>query len=135
VPDRETIRMNERRISTRQKSFLRGCIYYNKRRSAMDCLIRDISASGARLIFSTAVSIPDVVELYIPQKEETLRAHVQWRRDGEVGVAFAKGAQAPAPPHESLAERVERLEAEVASLKRMLKRLKSEVAADADEAA
>jgi uncharacterized protein YceH (UPF0502 family) len=76
-----------------------------------------------------------VVELYIPQKEETLRAHVQWRRDGEVGVAFAKGAQAPAPPHESLAERVERLEAEVASLKRMLKRLKSEVAADADEAA
>jgi uncharacterized protein YceH (UPF0502 family) len=126
--------MNERRRSTRQKSFLRGCIYFNKRRSAMDCLVRDISASGARLIFSEAVSVPDVVELYIPQKEETLCAHVQWRQGGEVGVAFAKGAHAPERPADGLEARVERLEAEVAALKKMLKRLKAEVA-DGEEAA
>jgi hypothetical protein len=127
--------MSERRRSTRQKSFLRGCIYFNKRRSAMDCLVRDISDAGARLIFSEAVNVPDVVELYIPQKEETLRAEVQWRQGGEVGVAFGKGAAAPGKPPDDLSTRVEKLEAEVASLKKMLKRLKAEVAGDGEEAA
>jgi hypothetical protein len=55
--------MGERRKATRQKSFLRGCIYFNNRRSAIDCLIRDISASGARLIFSDTVTVPDIVDL------------------------------------------------------------------------
>src|SRR5215475_12513189 len=64
--------MSERRRSTRQKSFLRGCIYFNKRRSVMDCLVRDISDAGARLIFSEAVNVPDVVELYIPQVRESV---------------------------------------------------------------
>jgi uncharacterized protein YceH (UPF0502 family) len=127
--------MSERRRSTRQKSLLRGCIYFNKRRSAMDCLIRDISATGARLIFSETINVPDIVELYIPQKEETLCAHVQWHHGGEVGVAFAKGMQAPEKPPGELSERVEKLEAEVAALKKMLKRLKAEVAGDAEDAA
>jgi hypothetical protein len=39
-------------------------------RNAVDCLIRDISPYGARLIFSDAVTTPDVLELYIPQKEQ-----------------------------------------------------------------
>ena len=101
----------------------------------MDCLVRDISDAGARLIFSEAVNVPDVVELYIPQKEETLRAEVQWRQGGEVGVAFGKGAVAPGKPPDELSVRVEKLEAEVASLKKMLKRLKAEVAGEGEEAA
>jgi PilZ domain-containing protein len=130
--------MGERRRSTRQKSFLRGCIYFNNRRSAIDCLVRDVSAAGARLIFSDAVSVPDVVDLYIPQKEQTLRAHVQWRHGEEAGVAFAKGLQAPAPApalDRELADRVEKLESEITSLRRMLKRLKTELAARTDEEA
>ena len=74
--------MAERRNATRQKSFLRGCIYFNNRRSAVDCLIRDISSTGAKLIFSDAITVPDVVELYIPQKEQTLRAEVHFRSAG-----------------------------------------------------
>jgi PilZ domain len=127
--------MSERRRSTRQKSFLRGCIYFNNRRSATDCLIRDISATGARLIFSDTVSIPDKVDLYIPQKEETLRAHVQWRHGDEVGVAFGALAAGMGKHDEELAERVQKLEAEIATLRKMLKRLKAEVADGADEAA
>src|ERR1700686_574034 len=80
--------MGERRNSVRKKSFLRGCLYFNKRRSAIDCLIRDMSDEGARIIFSDTVSVPDVVELYIPQKEQTLRAVVQWRRGEEIGLLF-----------------------------------------------
>ena len=129
--------MSERRNSTRQKSFLRGCIYFNNRRSALDCLVRDISATGARLIFSDTVSVPDMVDLHIPQKEQMLRAHVEWRHGEEIGVGFAA---APATPDRlaagDLAQRVAKLEAEIAALKKMLKRVKADVAAGgADEAA
>src|SRR4051812_49480105 len=79
----------ERRRTPRQKSFLRGMIYFNNRRSVADCLIRDISPFGARLIFSDAVTTPDVLDLYIPQKEQTLRAQVIWRAGTTGGGAFA----------------------------------------------
>jgi len=129
--------MAERRRSLRQKSFLRGCIYFNKRRGAVDCLIRDISSEGARVIFSDTVSIPDVVELYVPQKEQTIRAHVQWRHGEELGLAFPSAAATPTASAMSseLTERVGKLESEVAALRRILKQLKSELPGGSDEAA
>src|SRR5581483_5523549 len=131
--------MAERRKTTRQKSFLRGCIYFNNRRSAVDCLIRDISENGARLLFSDAISIPDVIELYIPQKEQTLRAIVQRRHGEEVGVAFidhpSATAKSASGDDADLADRVLKLETEIASLKRMLKRLKTDVPGSETDAA
>ena len=114
----------ERRRVARQKSFLRGMVYFNSRRSVLDCLIRDISPYGARLIFAVAVGLPDTLDVHIPQKERTLRTHVIWRHGREVGVAFAKILemdQSNAGGH--LAERVAQLETEMAALKRILKKL------------
>ena len=126
--------MGERRRSERQKSFLRGCVYFNKRRGAIDCLIRDISDSGARIIFSDTVNVPDLIDLYIPQKERTVRARVQWRHGDEIGLAFPDAARAAggSPAAGELAQRVSQLETEIASLRRVLKRLKSEVKAGND---
>jgi len=120
--------MGERRHSIRQKSFLRGCVYFNKRRNAFDCLIRDISSEGARIIFSDTVSVPDVVELYIPQKEQTVRARVQWRHGDEIGLAFPDALRAAEGTSQGeLAMRVAQLETEIVSLRRVLKRLKTEI--------
>ena len=115
----------ERRRTPRQKSFLRGMIYFNNRRSVADCLIRDISPFGARLIFSDAVTIPDMLDLYIPQKEQTLRAQVIWRVGHEVGVAFPQAIHSePATVGAGdLTDRVTKLESEMTTLKRMLKKL------------
>jgi hypothetical protein len=134
----------ERRRTARQKSFLRGMIYFNNRRNAVDCLIRDISPYGARLIFSDAVTTPDVLELYIPQKEQTLRVHAIWRHGQEVGVAFAQAAHmdpaAEQPgdpgssPGQALAERVARLEIEILGLKRILKKMKTDAGPEFDVA-
>ena len=125
----------ERRRVTRQKSFLRGMIYFNNRRNAVDCLIRDISPYGARLIFSDSVSTPDVFELYIPQKEQTLRVHAIWRHGQEVGVAFAQATQLdPVAETGDLTERVARLEMEIAGLKRILKKIKTDAGPDHDVA-
>ena len=120
--------MSERRRSTRQKSFLRGCVYFNKRRQAVDCLIRDISDVGARIIFSDTVSVPDRVDLYIPQKEQTLRAHVQWRHGDEIGLAFPESATEDTTTGSgNLAQRMARLEHEVAALRKVLRRLQSSI--------
>ena len=139
----------ERRRIARQKSFLRGVVYFDDHRSALDCLIRDVSPYGARLVFSDAVSAPDTVDLHIPQKSQTLRAHVIWRHGQEIGVAFAQATQvdhdtgdpgsspgqAPGSgPGQSLAERVARLEVEIAGLKRMLKKMKTDAGPEFDVA-
>jgi hypothetical protein len=129
--------MKERRRVARQKSFLRGCVYFNNRRNAMDCLIRDITIYGARLVFSDATAIPDAIDLYIPHKDQTYRTHVIWRHGEDVGVAFEQPLAMPAsaPPGEpvDLVERVQRLENDLAALKRTIKQMKAG-AADSDVA-
>lgn len=115
---------------------MRGCICFNDRHSGADCLIRDISEGGARLIFSNVVNTPDVVDLHIPHKEQMLRAHVQWRRGDEMGVTFASELRDDGAPFEQdLARRVDRLEAEIAALRKILKRLKNELTPGAEDAA
>jgi hypothetical protein len=87
------------------------------------------------LIFSETVSIPDAIELYLPQRQQTLRAEVQWRRRDEVGVGFDAQRSSDVPLDCELLERVEKLEAEVMSLRKMLKRLKAGSAAGNEQAA
>ncbi len=119
--------MSERRVAPRQKSFLRGCIYFNNRRSVMDCLVRDLTEDGARIIFSHAVNVPDVVELHIPQKEQTLRARVKWRRGDDVGLDFTEPEAAASSSDPELGKRVAQLEAEVVALKRMVRQIRREL--------
>jgi len=127
--------MSEHRITTRHKSFLQGRIYFNNHRSAVDCLIRDISDTGARLTFSGPVIIPDVADLYIPLKERMLRMRVQWRHGDEAGVTFVPAEEAAAQTatpvvaatatNQDLYQRVQYLEAEVASLRRIVRGLQT----------
>jgi hypothetical protein len=129
--------MAERRESRRSKSFLRGFVYVSRKRGALACLIRDLSEKGARIVFSDTVTLPDVVELYIPQRELTLRARVQWRRNDEIGLGFPETERMPeaAPNATEIVQRVAMLEAEIVSLRAVLKRLKREKGEDGDEAA
>jgi hypothetical protein len=127
--------MEERRRVPRQKSLLRGRIYYNNRNSSADCLVRDISTHGARLIFADEMAVPKQLELYIPQREQTYRAQVIWQHGGEAGIAFAVPQQAHPTEVDELAMRVAKLELEIEALKRMLKRLKAEAPFGDTEAA
>jgi hypothetical protein len=122
--------MAERRSSSRQKSFLQGRIYYNNRRSTVDCLIRDLSEAGARLKLSEAITVPEAMELYIPNREEVHRARVEWRSGNEMGVSFGDEVRAPSVAPDAaqadLPTRVQRLEAEVAALRRIINELRAE---------
>jgi hypothetical protein len=120
--------MSERRHTRRLKSFLRGFVYFDKRRGALSCLVRDLSDEGARIIFSQSVTIPDVVNLHIPQKDQTLRAKVTWRRGDEIGLGFSAAIPVadPLPDSGELMKRVAQLESEIAGLRKVLKRMKGE---------
>ena len=115
--------MNERRTARRMKSFLRGFVYFDKKRGACSCLIRDMNEEGARIIFSEAITLPEIVNLHIPQKDQTLRARVSWRRGDEIGLAFTAEA-ADMPDGNEMMQRVAQLEAEILKLRRVLKKLK-----------
>jgi hypothetical protein len=123
--------MGERRHTRRQKSFLRGFVEFDKRRGAMNCLIRDLSDDGAHIIFSESVAIPNVIDLHIPQKNKTLRAKVEWRHGDQIGLSFAADAPADAP---ELTARIAQLEVEITALQ-VLKRLKGEKPHQDEEAA
>jgi len=150
----------DRRRSKRQKAFLRGFVYISRERGALGCMIRNISDDGARIVFSENVTLPDVFELDIPQRQQTMRARVQWRRNDEIGLTLepigrdataptlAPAAGAAALPAASpvaaaspqttaaLTERIAMLEAELAALRAQLAQIKSEeIAADAEFAA
>ena len=82
--------MGERRGTRRQKIFLRGLVYFDERRGAMSCLVRDLSDAGARIIFSENVTLPGILNLHIAQRDLTLRARVQWRHGQEIGLEIGR---------------------------------------------
>ena len=116
----------EHRSETRQRVFLKGRVIFNNGASSMDCLVRDLSSTGARLAISESMTLPEVFELYIPQKDRSFRATLRWRRDDSIGVTFASEASKPPEPAgmdaslSILLRRVSELEAENAALRRLL---------------
>jgi len=121
----QDMRPEESQPPLRVRTFLKGIVYYDNRRASIECTIRDLSDTGARVAFTTLVSLPDHVELHIPQKQMTLAAQVR-RRDGcEIGVSFQN--QRSGEPRRAvdgdMAERVTKIENEVAAIKRLLKKL------------
>ena len=114
--------IEEKRRSVRQKTFLRGFVRIDGN-SSIDCFVRDISETGARLRFKSPPSIGGRLELNIPVKGQVMPSSVAWIDNCEVGIAFDTVAAVDRPPavDGELAKRVSQLEIEIAALKQMLK--------------
>lgn len=113
----------------RLRTFLKGVVYYDNRHVSIECTVRDLSDTGARIAFAAPVTVPDVVELFIPQKQRTFLAQIERRERCEIGVSFRdqrSGAQRR-EADATVAERVSALEQEVATLRRMVKLLRDKV--------
>ena len=110
--------MAEIRRDERVRAFLRARILFNNNNSSIDCTVKNISASGAKIEISSVLSVPNEFDLEVPQKGRTYRAKLMWRDANFVGVQFVeKGAVA-----------AEQLETQSARLERENKKLKATIA-------
>jgi uncharacterized protein YceH (UPF0502 family) len=122
--------MIENRVAPRLRSLLKGKLIYNNRLSTLDCVVRDISSTGARLALAQHNVLPDQFELYVPLKERTYSVQVRWRAEDDIGVMFLDRAEGATdgPSNDDLRARVEHLEGEVAALHDILAKLMSRMA-------
>ena len=121
--------MSDKRSTPRLRSFLKGRVLFNGGHNSLECLIRDISPSGARLELSASVALPDRFDLYLPHRDETGKVQIQWRRDNQLGIAFEQVETPPAAPPQpqDVASRVRQLETEVELMRLLLAQMKSEL--------
>jgi hypothetical protein len=115
----------EKRDAPRHKCFLRAFVYVENSSVAVECVVRELSDTGARLHFSKLPPVSEFVDLHIPIKGQNFRSKVQWREGDEIGVAFHSTTYMNTGEI-GLDRRVDRLESEVAMLKKAIKLLQKD---------
>ncbi len=84
--------MEEKRSATRHRTLKAGSIEFGG--GAVDCVVRNMSSSGAALDVASPIGIPDRVTLAIPGDEFRRPSIVIWRKEKRIGVKFTDGALA-----------------------------------------
>jgi hypothetical protein len=113
----------ERRQSQRSRLLLKGVIvFHDPKLPRLDCLVRDISAGGARITVAETVAVASRFRLLIPNRNQEIDVCVCWRAGGEIGVAFEEAAVRLSG--QDPAQRIRELEREVAELRERLAEMK-----------
>ena len=85
--------MIERRKIPRQRTYLGGIVEFRDQ-STLNCVIRDLSVLGARLICNENGHLPTNVVLEISKREQRICAQIIWQSENEVGLSFDPGVGA-----------------------------------------
>ncbi len=65
--------------------------------SVVDCTIRDLSTTGARIICGDQAAVPNEFRFMIPSENTICTAKVVWRREDLLGIVFtSEKTRAPA---------------------------------------
>jgi len=82
--------VQDRRIAPRHRVLKAGSIEFGGG-AAIDCTIRNLSATGAALDVASPIGIPDSFDLVIAREadaHERRRCRVAWRKQKRIGVVF-----------------------------------------------
>jgi hypothetical protein len=79
--------MSERRAAPRQRVFKHGTLAFVAGGS-VDCTVRNLSATGARVDVFNPFGVPDGLILLIEIDSFSRPCHSVWRRDKQIGVMF-----------------------------------------------
>jgi hypothetical protein len=115
--------MQDRRQNARGKVIYGGVAGIGEDGATRECVVRNISETGASLEFSNVIALPkEQLSLKIARKGQSFLARVIWWRDNFVGVAFR--AEAPLElPVSDLEERLRKSEKKKRQLQRRIKEL------------
>jgi hypothetical protein len=78
--------LENNRAALRQRVLKSGSIEFNG--GAIDCLVRNISETGAALEVASPLAIPETFNLVISGDPAGRPCQVAWRKDKRIGVAF-----------------------------------------------
>lgn len=111
------VRPEDKRTAERVRTIFAGRAVIGAGFADVNCQVKDLSATGARIAVPERTVIPDHFELHIPTRGIESRVTVRWREGRMLGVTFA-GEHHAQPGDQSA--RVRELEAEVRDLRRRL---------------
>jgi hypothetical protein len=109
--------MREKRNEQRWPTYLGGRISFLKGQATADCLIRDKSENGAKLIIFNGRFVPDDFDLMVRQRDAIYRARARWRSRDEIGVTLEPANAAAQPIPLSMMRELKQIEAENERLK------------------
>jgi PilZ domain len=78
----------EKRREPRKRTLKRGRLVFNDGRSVIDCVVRNLSPSGALLVLPSLLGIPQEFDLHIDSDRNCRAARIIWKGDGKIGVEF-----------------------------------------------
>jgi PilZ domain len=79
--------MIEQRAHARHRVFKGGRLAFDNG-GVVDCTVRNISPSGARIDVTNPVGLPAQFTLHIDREHFTRHCQPVWRHDNQIGVAF-----------------------------------------------
>lgn len=78
----------EQRVEPRYKVNKKGLIVYAGDELGVDCEIRDLSSTGAKLRLDDDITVPSCFDLTILPENISKKAQVCWRDDRDLGIQF-----------------------------------------------
>jgi hypothetical protein len=118
--------MQDRRQSARDKVIYGGLAEVDESGATRECVVRNISQTGAHLEFSNLVKFPkEKMSLTIARKGRSFLARVVWWRDNFVGIAFSSDRPYELPVSD-IEERLRKSEKKKRQLQRRINELLGE---------
>lgn len=85
--DYSSAKREKDRACNRSPTFKPGRIIFSGR-NEVPCIIKDMTADGARVILEGEAGLPPVVTLIVTQSASRRRARVAWQKEREAGLSF-----------------------------------------------
>ena len=76
------------RRTPRHKVLKGAKISFHQMMTSTDCTVRNLSDTGACLVVTSQVGVPDDFDLVFDSDRSVKRCHVEWRAGTKIGVSF-----------------------------------------------
>lgn len=116
---------SERRADMRRRALMTGTLRFKTRSGSLSCVVRNISDTGAKLVVTGSIWLPERFELEIPHQDMRIDARPVWRGATEMGIAFIETSERPGRSARA-EDKVISLAAERDALQRRVRQLSEE---------
>jgi PilZ domain len=107
----QNLKPSDARVAVRERLFVTARISYANGAISSPCTVTQLSPTGARINVADALSLPEIFDISIPQRNFSCRARLVWREQSKAGIEFVVEAPAPEQTTADYQEKIRALEA------------------------